>query len=99
MPSLNKHFVKGPIPLGGLNKWVRVSGAIGGYLYMVLHYRLGLSKFGKLEFVTLPREVKKHFGLGRRMMERLRTELPKAGLLKATRDPGGPYKYKILDGK
>lgn len=99
MSYLNKHFIKGPISLGELNKWANVSGPMGGYLYVVLRYRMGLGKYGDVELVTLPRDVKKHFGLGRRTMERLRSQLPKAGLLEAKQSSGGPYKYRILDGK
>jgi hypothetical protein len=82
-----------------MNRWVKVSGPLGGYFFIVLSYRMRLGKFGKLESVTLPREVKRVFGLSRKMLERLRFELTNAGLLETTRDPGRPYKYKILDGK
>jgi hypothetical protein len=89
------HFIKGPIPLEGLGKWVKKSGLAGGTLFVALHYRQGLKKVGSFP-VTLPLEVRKHFGLTRKIITRLRRELVGAGLLSVARDPGRPYKYGVV---
>jgi len=95
---LETHFIRGPIYLRGISRWQKISGPMGALLYIALQYRRALGRKGERAEVTLKEEARKIFGLGDKVMRRLRRQLTSAGVMEWKKNSGRPYRYKILDG-
>ncbi len=68
-------------------------------MLVLLRHRYALDKTRKKDFVTLPLDSREAFGLGTKVMQRLRRQLKTAGLIEVKRNAGRPFQYKIISGR
>lgn len=85
------------IYFGELKEWVQASGGMGALVYVLLKHRYRLDKSKTKAFVTLPLELRETFGMGTKVIKRLRTQLHRAGLIETKRSAGRPWQYRIID--
>ena len=93
----NARYLKDLIYFAEVKGWVRCAGYGGALLYILLRHRYTLDKSKSKVFVTLPLEVREAFGIGTKVIKRLRTQLKRAGLIETKRNAGRPWQYRIID--
>lgn len=89
-------YIKGPIYFGEISKWVRCVGVEGYSVLSILKHRYAVDRSKKKEWVTIPRETAKVFGLGYKVLRRVRRQLSEARLIEVRRNAGRPYQYRII---
>jgi len=93
----NVPFIRIFVSIGEVKGWVQASGGMGALVYFLLKHRYTLDRSKTKSFVTLPLDLRERFGMGTKVIKRLRTQLQRAGLIEIKRNAGRPWQYRIID--